>query len=333
MCYGLFMTVEHETPEFYQNAKMAHGGAAVEVFKKIILLKNYSREHKVILIKHFCMNKNFDKDILSSLLDYTNDESSYCLENITKYIFDHPSFNEDWYEIFFKKTGSRYIINRNNVPRKILDLITDTDPMYVLDYYTNDYFSDQVKNAFLNHKSAMVRNSASQKFGEKSSMAQENSPGITSKITQTISDELPEVGIRIAAKQMVKLTCAPIEGICTRFNVVLPKNFIRSQYGKSLVGLILSEGLKFRDFEDDRANVIKNSLAKELRVEAFATSGNEVIDSLKPIIMDALKQILESKNNLTDLVQDVGKSTNTLLNDGMKIVNGSTIDVKVSEKA
>ena len=145
------------------------------------------------------------------------------------------------------------------------------------------------------------------------------------KIKDTVIDEIPEVTVRISAKQFVKLACAPIQGMCVRYDAHKVNMFMHTQYGKSLISLISSESLKFVKLNNPKHENIKNAVAKELRIQAFTGVGNEILDTLRPIIYDALKSVL-SNNSIKNT--NINSNTN-LLADGTSV---STVNVTTTAK-
>lgn len=141
------------------------------------------------------------------------------------------------------------------------------------------------------------------------------------QVKENLKDELPASLIRITAKQAVKFAQVPLIGACWRYKKQNFSEIIGSQYGKAVTGILLSEFLSSVNSTNEKANVAKELVAHELKVEAMATVGNEVIalmrNVLTPYVMLIL-QNLNSEGNEEEEEEEEKQSAQPSLTEGIK---------------
>ena len=291
---------------------------------------------------NFGLQENIDIDLVVGEVNY--------LDLYKKNMFAHHVKNQFWrgisknvrindkYKKIYNNHGIANLIDKEDLPDHFVEKITNIHYTEVFDYYAN-IVSNKIKAALLSSEDKSIRSRAEDiwkvnnfnpffenvsKETKKASDTnrQAKQKGVVDnmekskldKIKDTVIDEIPEVTVRVSARQFVKLACAPIQGMCIRYYAHKANMFMQTQYGKSLVSLISSESLRFVKFENQKYNNIKNAVAKELRIQAFTGVGNEILDTLRPIVYDALKSVLSSnaKNTITN-------SNTNLLVDGASV--------------
>lgn len=288
--------------------------------------KNLSIEKRKEIAFSLGKNANLDIDIVFKELNSYDREWVFLFEQLKDSFWSGVTKNEKVTDELLEKVyihhGIKYLVDKENLPENIVKSMVNAHSYDLFNYYINS-LSDKIKSALLKSDNKSIRERAevlfkksnfnpffdnnkgtvnasdpitfgsSQKDQQKSVEVKNVSEKTTfNKIKDTVIEEIPDVTIRISAKQFVKLACVPIQGLCVRYDAHKANMFMHTQYGKSLISLISSESLRFIKLENKNHNNVKNMLAKELRIQAFAGVGNEILDTLRPIIFNAVKSVL-----------------------------------------
>lgn len=310
---------------------------------------NLALDKRKEIAYNFGLQHNIDIDFVVGEVNYLDLYKKNMFVNLVKDSFwcgvsrnTNISENSQIYKKMFEKVynfhGIKYLVDKEDLPDDLVEKIVNINGNSVLDYYTG-IVSNKIKAALLSSDDKSIRSRAeniwkvnnfnpffenvskeTKKASDTNQQAKQKGvlddmeKSKLEKIKDTVIDEIPEATVRISARQFVKLACAPIQGVCIRYDAHKANMFMQTQYGKSLVSLISSESLRFVKFENQKYNNIKNSVAKELRIQAFTGVGNEILDTLRPIVYDALKSVLSNnvKNTITN-------SNTNLLSDGASV--------------
>lgn len=263
-------------------------------------------------------------------------------------VSQNAQITEAMFEAIYQNNGIKHLIDKENLPEELVKSIVDVHSYDLFHFYTNS-ISNKIKSALINSDNKTIREKAQlliktsnfnpffDKNKETKNAAgynhQTQQKGVVDnmekskldKIKDTVINEIPEVTVRVSARQFVKLACAPIQGVCIRYDAHKANMFMHTQYGKSLVSLISSESLRFVKLSNPKYENIKNAVAKELRIQAFTGVGNEILDTLRPIVYDALKSVLSNNS-----INNTNTNSNTnLLADGAYV---STVNVNTTAK-
>jgi len=149
-----------------------------------------------------------------------------------------------------------------------------------------------------------------------------NPASLYERFKKGAAEEIPEAGIRVAARQMVKLTVEPLAALLAGPNAepsarTAAASFLRSPLGKTMVGSVT--GMALQQLVAKATNAEERTfwsrVAKELRVEAMATGG----DMLADVVMEPLRAIMT--NAISGLSLPEAPSSGGQLNNHSEVVD------------
>ena len=123
-------------------------------------------------------------------------------------------------------------------------------------------------------------------------------------IVSPFREDINPALVRVASKQLVKLVESPVKGLINRSDIFtegFSNKATNSKAIRPILGLLIHKAIEDVEFNNKKAEEIKNEVSHELKVEGMASIGNELVD----IVKDAVKKILENKNSITSTISSV----------------------------